>query len=616
MNRLFLCMTLGKDPHTVGIYKAGRIAGMVGISFKILPTDLDDIEKIKYILQLKPEFLGLSYRLSPQNAVNELKHFFQLMDKYGVFNHCENTKICFAGLMPSLKEVRISGIDRKFKLSLMGSYDDVRRTTQQTLDFFNVKSEKKSKEVIDIIVRESEPKRIKILDELAEDIVKEEKYLLEPPLPKPSYEAKLSMVKRIDESNIPVIRSHFGIPDQTIYPTVEGIKKIAEAGAVDELSLGSSDLSQRYYGNPLIFKKLKNDGGVPYKNRADLEILFEASRRGNFPSMKPYCHVKNIIPFIDECLDIGLLKGAHQAIPLFWFDELDGRGDMSVPEAIREHLQAVAYLAQKGIPVEMNDPNQWASRYVHDTLFVTSYALVASILYRYNVENMVFQCQFNKPATTGDYADLAKMTAAKEIIEKIRPRGNHSRMILETRAGIEHFSTDQEVAKFQLARTTLLQMILNPDIVHLVSFCEADHVATAEDVILSSKILRYAIRVFRKNEYDIRKAVEDDIVFKRKAFLQDEVETVLRNLVDIEKKQWDIDIKEMYKILSNEKLLCDALKYKIMSAPGITNKKYMNPEIITKVGENGFIDCYRSWEDRILLTEQERIGSIRRKEGI
>jgi hypothetical protein len=63
--------------------------------------------------------------------------------------------------------------------------------------------------------------------------------------------------------------------------------------------------------------------------------LFQASRRGNYPGMKPYAHVANLVPFIDTCIRAGMLVGSHQAVPLFWFNELDGRGPAPVRESIR-----------------------------------------------------------------------------------------------------------------------------------------------------------------------------------------------------------------------------------------------------------------------------------------
>ncbi|MDO4306311.1 MAG: hypothetical protein Q4C77_05710 [Eubacteriales bacterium] len=611
MKNLYLAMTLGADPHTVGIYKAVRIANLLGIPSKILATDMDDEKKIQIIKEEAPVFLGLSYRLSPDKAVYELQKFLKKMENAGLIR--DEQFICFAGLLPTLDLVRKLGIDKKYNISLMGSYKDIDRTTSETIDFFRIATSDQRKKIIKMVHDESEPERIKIIDEIAKDVFRNDAYLLEPPLPVPSQKAVLSITDRIDESKIPIIRSHYGVPAPDINPTVDGIRRIAQARAIDELSLGSSDLSQRYYGHPEMFLDRKNDGGVPYKNREDLERIFAASRDGNFPSVKPYCHVNNIIPFIDECLDIGMLKGAHQAIPLFWFNELDGRGPMTVPDSIEEHLRAVQYLAKKGIPVEMNDPNQWSSRMVHDTLFVVSYCLLSSVMYKYGVKNMVVQCQFNKPATTGDYADLAKMMTGQYFIEQLRPAGNRTRVLYECRSGIEHFSTDQELAKFQLARSTILQMLINPSILHLVSYCEADHVATADDVIESSKILRHAVRLFRENEQDIRRAVKWDVVQKRSDFLKEEVRVVLDELVALSGHRKITNLREYHQYLGQAKTLQGAMQYGIMAAPGITHKKYAHPELLTKIGEYGVMDCYRNWDDNNPMREKERLADIRKK---
>ncbi len=114
---------------------------------------------------------------------------------------------------------------------------------------------------------------------------------------------------------------------------------------VDEISLGSSDLSQRYFGKPEEFKIRKNDGGVPYKDYNDLVKLFQATRQGNYPSIKPYAHVSDILNFIDICIKAGMLIGAHQAIPLFfglmnWMEE--------VPYLFLNPLKSIFWLLKIG----------------------------------------------------------------------------------------------------------------------------------------------------------------------------------------------------------------------------------------------------------------------------
>ncbi|MBQ9480052.1 MAG: hypothetical protein IJU71_10930, partial [Selenomonadaceae bacterium] len=591
MQNLFLGMTLGNDPHALGIFNAGKIARMLGIKSEIIPINVSDEEKLRRIAELDPVYVGLSYRLSTDNAIYELKKFLELMDQYDLLNREGGRRICFAALQPALNEVRRSELDRHYGLYLMDNHSDVEAKTICTAKFFGAANNRKLEDIIEFFRRENDTAHLKMLNDIAAKVLDGGQYLSEPKLIKPSAAALQSLTQRMVESDIPLIRSHFGVPDETIFPTVDGIKRIALNGAIDEWSIGSSDLSQRYYGQPQKFKELKNDGGVPYKDIHDLKMLADASRLGNFPSVKPYCHVRNIIPFIDDCLAVGMLRGAHQAIPLFWFSELDGRGDMTLEDAVAEHIRAVNYLASKNIPVEMNDPNQWMTRYVHDSLFVLSYALILSVMYAAGVKDIVLQCQFNVPATTGDYADLGKFLAVKKMAEALRPVGNTARIHYETRSGIEHFSPNLSRAKFQLARSVLLQMLINPSMLHLVSYCEAHHVATADDVIESSKILRRAVRLFKGNEFDIRRSVDVGIVHDRAAHLFSEAMFVIDALTDMP----NVPRSELYKVLSKPDVLIRAVKQRYLTAPGINCVKYADHDIITKAGRYGYLDCYESW---------------------
>lgn len=610
MQNLFIGLTLGQDPHTVGIHKAGKIARLAGINYKILPPAMDDDSKIRTIINENPRYVGLSYRLSIDKAIVELEKFLYKLEQYGLFNDKER-KFCFAGLFPTLKAIKSIGIDNKYNLYLMGSNKDITKKTMETMRFLGVESQEIQDSILEAVIKESQPVKFEILDQLAKRVVENDGYLVVKPLNKPSDFALRHFPQRMKESSIPLIRTHFGVPDETIIPTIEGIETIAINGAVDEISLGSSDLSQRCFGDEKAFKEHKNDGGVPYKNREDLRMLYMATRRGNFPSIKPYSHVYNLKSFVDTCLETGMLVGAHQAVPLFWFSELDGRGPLSLEKAIKEHIDTVRYLAEKNIPVEMNDPNQWSSRFAHDTLFVADYALIASVMYNSRVKDMIFQHQFNKPAETGDYGDLAKMAAAKEIVEILRPVENKSNVYMETRAGIEHFSTDMDIAKYQLARTTLLQMIFNPDVIHLVSYCEADHAATADDIIESSKIVRRAVQIFKENELDLKRLRNHIVIQDRKKHLIREAKYVLYEIAKLsDNYNTEMSLRELYKCLSNPKALYAAMEKKIMSAPGIILERFSNPEMLTKFNEYGFMDCYENWEDKSPMSEERRLSKL------
>ncbi|MFP4461810.1 MAG: hypothetical protein ACLFQE_06400 [Thermotogota bacterium] len=607
MKRVFIGLTIGNDPHTLGIYKAAKIAKLAQIETHILPPSMSDEEKIQQLIRLKPQFIGLSYRLSPEEGLKALKAFLTQLKPSG-FLHNHKVSICFAGLRQTIELLEQRGIDKQFGLTLIEPGNEIDKKTISTLDFFNVVSQRQRSDILHAIQQEAQPYKVELLDHLVQHVFKEQAYLHQPPLKKPSAKAMGSLSHRIKESELPIIRTHFGIPDETILPTVEGIINLAQMGVVDEISLGSSDLSQRYFDQPEMFKLLKNDGGVPYKDKKDLQTLYQATRRGNYPSIKPYAHVSNLKAFVDTCLDSGMLIGAHQAIPLFWFSELDGRGPLSVPDAIEEHIETVKYLSRFNIPVEMNDPNQWSSRFVHDTLFVCDYGLIASVLYHSGVKECFFQFQFNKPAETGDYADLAKMMAAITLIGQLRPERNTSKIIIETRSGIEHFSTDQEKAKKQLARTTLLQMLIHPDIIHLVSYCEADHAATVEDIAESSKIVREAVKVFKTNEKQILEEMDCSIIENRKRYLLEQAWYFIRHILQFSTRyRPGMQISEYHQCLSDKSLLTEIMKRKLMTAPGIVHPEYIHPGLFTKAGKHGFIDCYANWDDPSPISEQQRL---------
>ena len=492
------------------------------------------------------------------------------------------------------------------KVYLCEPYPDALDRAKETIDFFEIQDGRQT--ILDLVKEEVCPKGISLLDQLADEVVAHDAYKSEPPLRIPSTQAIHSYTKRIEESDIPILRSHFGIPADTIVPTIEGIKELAEAKVVDEISLGSSDLSQRYFGHPDMFERKKNDGGVPYKTPEDLIELFQASRRGNFPSVKPYCHVVDIVPFIHTCLRTGLLDGAHQAVPLFWFNELDGRGPMTVRESLKEHIAAVRELANLSIPVEMNDPNQWSSRWAHDTIITTSYALISAVMSSCGVNDMVFQMQMNKPKETGDFADLAKMRAGFYLASQIAP--STARLYRETRTGIESLSPDMDKAKWQLGRSTLLQMCMNPQIIHIVSYCEANYAAKPADIIDSSKLIRRAIKIYRENESDIKKELENPIIKERQDYLVKETVYLLNEIARLHSGYvGENSLQSLVPFLANVDVLATAIENHIISAPGIVNTKYKG-NFITRPMKYGMIDLVSDYDSPRVLSEKERLKKI------
>lgn len=322
-NNLFIASTLANDPHTEGMHQAAKIAKLAGIECVLLQPSIDLKDLCKAIKKYHPRYIGMSYRLTPEIGCIELEKAINYMYFEGVIRDTDDVKICFSGLPKTIEMLKNKIAHFPLKVELCEQYSDALDRAKETIAFFDIRDREK---VLDTLKEEIVPKGIELLDELADEIVCNDNYKNEPPLRIPSDKALVDYTLRIQESPIPVLRTHFGIPDKTIIPTIEGIKEIADARVIDEVSLGSSDLSQRYFGHPEMFDGKKNDGGVPYKTPQDLHDLFLATRRGNFPSLKPYCHVTDLVNFIHTCLETGALQGAHQAVPLFWFNEMDGRG--------------------------------------------------------------------------------------------------------------------------------------------------------------------------------------------------------------------------------------------------------------------------------------------------
>lgn len=604
-NRFFVATSLANDPHTEGMHNASKIAAMDGIDSYILPPSLDYEAFYEAIDKYKPRFIGMSYRQNENVAVHELFKVVNYFASTGLVKKDDDVKLIFSGLPKTVRILNEKVRELPLPVYVYQDSPDVRTKITETVDFFEIKHNREA--IIQEVYDELVPKGIALLDQLADEAVRNDDYKNEPPLPIPSVKATNDYITRIKESEFPVLRSHFGIPAPDIKPTVEGIKELANARVLDELSLGSSDLSQRYFGHPEMFERMKNDGGVPYKTFEDLVKIYQASRYGNFPGVKPYCHVTDLVNFVHQCLDAGMLRGVHQAVPLFWFNELDGRGPAEVRPNIREHFAAVRELAKCGIPVEMNDPNQWSSRWAHDTIIVTSYALISAVMTMCGVENMVLQMQFNKPKETGDYADLAKMSAGLEMARRISMgRKNPAPIYRETRTGIESLSADMTKAKWQLARSTFLQMCMEPHIIHIVSYCEANYAARPADIIDSSKLIRRAVRIFRENKADVLKEANVPLVTERRDYLICESTYLVNEIAKLHPKYEPRPLENIAEFVGNEDVIATSIERKIMSAPGIINKKYKG-DFITKPMKYGMINVVDDYTHPRILTEKERL---------
>jgi len=312
-----------------------------------------------------------------------------------------------------------------------------------------------------------------------------------------------SLVERIAwKSPYPLLRHHFGLP--TLRATHDGIEQIAAARVLDVISLGIDQDAQANFFHPERQDVRRTGaGGVPVRSAEDYRRLFAASRRGNYPLMRTYSGTDDFLRLAE--LYVETINIAWAAVPLFWFNQMDGRGPHDLESSIRAHQQLLAWYGERGIPVELNEPHHWGMRDASDAVFVVAAYLSAYNARAFGVRDYVAQLMFNSPAGLSDAMDLAKMLAVLQLIEPLtyaqRPGPEQSessqdvgmRIYRQTRTGLLSFPLDPEAARGHLAASTYLQMALKPHIVHVVGHTEAHHAATAEDVIAACRVARRAI---------------------------------------------------------------------------------------------------------------------------
>ncbi|MFO7292771.1 MAG: cobalamin B12-binding domain-containing protein [Actinomycetes bacterium] len=285
----------------------------------------------------------------------------------------------------------------------------------------------------------------------------------------------------------PLIRHHFGLP--SLERTAEGIRRIAEAGVVDVISLAPDQNAQEHFFRPERMDPSQDGaGGVPVRTPDDFRLLYEAAQRGNYPLLRCYAGTNDLVRFGRMLHET--IRNAWCAIPVFWYSELDGRSERSLEDAIAENQELVSWSAANGIPVERNDQNQWGLRAASDTIQVAAAGLAARLSAAAGVDTYVLQMMLNTPAGISPAMDIAKMEAMHAVVQR---RASGLTVLRELRAGLFSLPSDEVRALGQLASATRTAMALEPDILHVVGHTEADHAIEADELITSCTLVRQVV---------------------------------------------------------------------------------------------------------------------------
>ena len=121
----------------------------------------------------------------------------------------------------------------------------------------------------------------------------------------------------------PLLRHHFGLP--TMAETLAGIAAIAEARVLDVISLGiDQDAQENFFRPERQDLRRIGAGGVPVRSADNYRSLYAARRRGNYPLLRTYSGTDDFIRLAE--MYVETINTAWAAVPLFWFNAMDGRG--------------------------------------------------------------------------------------------------------------------------------------------------------------------------------------------------------------------------------------------------------------------------------------------------
>jgi methylmalonyl-CoA mutase cobalamin-binding subunit len=519
-------VSMGDCVHVAGVLNFLRLAESLGYNTEFLGPAKSPEEIAVWTREHRPDILAVGYRLDPDAAGRLIERLVKALAETGVH---PSPRLMFGGTPPVAKAAEASGVFEK----VFSGLEDI--------------------------------------DEIIAYLRGESKSSAETGYPD-------TLIERISwKAPYPLLRHHFGLP--TMEATRSGIKKIADARVLDVISIGPDQNAQENFFHPEeIDPDQAGSGGVPVRSREDFELLYSAAQRGNYPLMRCYSGTRDVIEFAEVIRDA--IHNAWAAIPLCWYNVLDGRGPRGVEESIREARAGMAWHAGRGIPVEVNESHHWSLRDAPDVVAVASAYLAALNAKNMGVGDYVAQFMFNTPPGTSAAMDLGKMLAKLELIESLVDRD--FKVWRQVRAGLASFPVDLSLAKGQLAASTLVSMNLKPHIVHVVGFCEGDHAATPEDVIESCKIVRGVIRNCLHGMPDMTLSEE---VQARKAQLLQEARALLEAIARLpELVPGLLDSQPGQRggysdPLVNPKVLASAIKTGLLDAPHLVG----NPAALGKV---------------------------------
>ncbi|MCL4426421.1 MAG: cobalamin B12-binding domain-containing protein [Firmicutes bacterium] len=428
-----LAAAVGDCVHVGGVLGFLELARQAGYVTSFLGPATPVEKVVDEAMRNPPDIVAVSYRLGPEAGRQVLGELVEAAKEAGLLG--KGIRFFFGGTPPVAAIARETGV---FEAVFTGEED-----REDVLAFLEGRVELKKKERL-----------------------------------------PANLVERIAaRAPYPLLRHHYGRP--SFEETLAGVWQIAQAAVLDVISLGPDQNTQEFFFHPEDQDPSQDGaGGVPIRTPEQFRLLYEHAQTGNFPLLRCYSGTRDIIAMAEVLKEN--INNAWAAVPLFWYDVLDGRSKRPLVEAIRENQAVMRWHAEREVPVEVNEAHHWSLRATPDSVAVAAAYLAAYNAKQTGVRHYVAQYMFNTPAGTTPEMDLGKMLAKIELIESLHDEGFTS--YRQVRAGLASFPVDQDVAKGHLGFTTLVAMSLKPHILHVVGYSEGDHAARAEEVSESCRI--------------------------------------------------------------------------------------------------------------------------------
>ena len=203
----------------------------------------------------------------------------------------------------------------------------------------------------------------------------------------------------------------------------------------------------------------------------------------------------------------------------------------------------------------------WCLRDAPDVVVCAVSAITAHIVKQAGVRDYITPHMFESPPHLSNAMDLAKCLAQIELAESFGDEAFH--IWRQTRTGVLSYPLGVPQAGAHLAQRVMLQSAVRPHILHVVGYTEANHAATADEVIESATMAGYVAEVALRGDPEL---TADPLIQGRKEELITEAHILLDAIRALSPEREDP--------LSDPATLAREVQIGLLDAPQLVNNPY------------------------------------------